>query len=43
MNTLDIIIVIIYLCAIVAVGLLVQKKASRNMHINGEQPITEKS
>ena len=31
MNTLDIIIVIIYLCAIVAVGLLVQKKASRNI------------
>ena len=31
MNTIDIIIVIIYLCAIVAVGLLVQKKASRNI------------
>ena len=31
MNTIDIIIVIIYLCTIVAVGLLVQKKASRNI------------
>ncbi len=31
MNTIDIIIVIMYLCTIVAVGLLVQKKASRNI------------
>ena len=31
MNTIDIIIVIMYLCTIDAVGLLVQKKASRNI------------